>query len=136
MNFIYIFILLSFPHIILNFYSIYNNNLEYNLEHYQRALYRLETDICTNSELRVLTDADSFCIEAHAITITNPYIKTLLDTSNECINSVLPTNYFDRDMYIRFIFKLLISIGLSLYFKIEKTLPLYHESVDQKTKYF
>lgn len=129
-----IFIILSCPHLILNFYSIYNGNLDYNLEHYKRAQLRLKTDVCTNSELRVLTDADTFCIEAHALTLINPYIKTFLDTVSDSINSVVPTNYFDTTIYLKFVFKAALSIAIHNYLEVEKLLPLYHESVTKKTK--
>lgn len=134
MKFLVIFFILYCPQLIFNLYSLYLGNLQYNLEHYFRAESRLNAEICTDYNLRMKTDADNFCIEAKAITNTNPYIKSVLDTINTSIHLLIPEDLFDPTIYFKIIILLAISYLIANVDFKNYNLPLYYDDFHKRIK--
>ena len=120
-------ILLSFlllSSIFSDVYIIYSEKLISNIIHYERAFTRLNLDICTNMELRMITDADLFCLEADGMIHINPYIKTVFDCAKEFHTLLIPENIFDYKYYIKAILFMYVLYNLQLFKKNDSSLPL------------
>jgi hypothetical protein len=72
----------------------------------------------------MITDADSFCLEADGIIHVNPYIKTIFDCIGEFHTFLIPENIFDYKYYIKLFLFLYIFYNLRLFKENDRLLPM------------